>query len=361
MTAERRQRLEAIGFEWDPLAIDWEGGFAALETFRAREGHCRVPQVHVESGYRLGKWVARQRKVSDTMPAERRQRLEAIGFEWNLLANNDWERRIATLEKFKAREGHCRVPQGHVEGGFKLGSWVSNQRNAEGTLPAERKHQLDAVGFEWDPLAIDWERGFAALEAFREREGHCRVPAGLVDGGFKLGNWVSVWRQGRDKLSIERRQRLAAIGFEWDPLVSNWERGFAALEKFRAREGHCRVPVLHVEDEFRLGSWVSVRRKVRDIMPADRRQQLDALGFDWDPLASNWETGLAALEKFCAREGHCRVPRGHVEGGFKLGNWTNNQRNARKSMPTERKQRLEAVGFEWADRRRSRLAPPEQD
>jgi len=31
-----------------------------------------------------------------------------------------------------------------------------------------------------------------------------------------------------------------------------------------------------------------------------------------------WEKGFAALKHFKAREGHCRVPRGHQEGSFKL-------------------------------------------
>ncbi len=41
-----------------------------------------------------------------------------------------WEEGFAALEKFKAREGHCRVPEGHVEGVFMLGNWVAVQREA---------------------------------------------------------------------------------------------------------------------------------------------------------------------------------------------------------------------------------------
>ena len=38
---------------------------------------------------------------------------------------------------------------------------------------------------------------------------------------------------------------------------SGWEEGFAALTTFKAREGHCRVPPLHVEGTFKLGQWVN--------------------------------------------------------------------------------------------------------
>ncbi len=75
--------------------------------------------------------------------------------------------------------------------------------------------------------------------------------------------------------------KLLAIGFEWDLLATQWEEGFAALEKFKAREGHCRVPHGHVEGTFNLGSWVGIQRDKKDSMPAERRQRLDDIGFVW--------------------------------------------------------------------------------
>ena len=82
-------------------------------------------------------------------------------------------------------------------------------------------------------------------------------------------------------MSAERRQQLDAIGFVWDPLESAWEEGFASLEKFKAREGHCRVPALHVEGTFKLGFWVSNLRAKRDKMFTERRRRLDKIDFVW--------------------------------------------------------------------------------
>ena len=59
MSAERRQRLDAIGFVWDPHESAWEEGFAALTTFKAREGHCRVPDVTSKERSSLEQWVGR--------------------------------------------------------------------------------------------------------------------------------------------------------------------------------------------------------------------------------------------------------------------------------------------------------------
>ena len=71
MTPDRFKRLNDIGFVWDPVADEWEAGFAKLEQFKTREGHCRVPAGHIEDGYKLGFWVALQRKSRKLMLAVR--------------------------------------------------------------------------------------------------------------------------------------------------------------------------------------------------------------------------------------------------------------------------------------------------
>ena len=170
---------------------------------------------------------------------------------------SSWDEWFGVLQHFKAREGHCRVQHAHIEGTFKLGGWVLNQRQNKNTMSAERRQRLDAVGFIWEPLEGDWERGFAALKRFQAREGHCLVPQKHNEVGFTLGQWVRVQRNRRHRISAERKQRLDALGFVWDAVESLWGEGFAALKKFKAREGHCLVPVKHVEGAFRLGQWVS--------------------------------------------------------------------------------------------------------
>jgi hypothetical protein len=82
------------------------------------------------------------------MAIDRRRRLDSLGFIWNPF-NVLWEEGFAALMRFKGREGHCRVPQRHVEGTFKLGAWVSSERNKEHNLAPERKRRLDEIGFVW--------------------------------------------------------------------------------------------------------------------------------------------------------------------------------------------------------------------
>ena len=134
----------------------------------------------------------------------------------------------------------------------------------------------------------------------------------------------------------------------WDKAsIDRWEKGFTALSRFRAREGHCLPPRRHAENNFKLGQWVSVQRYRGDQVPAERRRRLDAIGFVWDFKAYRWEQGFAALLKFKRREGHCRVPISHNEGNHRLGWWVSTQRRRRKEMSAERKARLDKVGFVW--------------
>jgi Helicase associated domain len=126
-----------------------------------------------------------------------------------------------------------------------------------------------------------------------------------------------------------------------------WEKGFVALRKFRAREGHCCPSRNHVEGKYNLGSWVSTQRYRKDLLPLNRKRRLDAIGFVWSWRDHLWEENFAALLKFKRREGHCCVPVFHSEGKYKLGWWTSTQRRNRKKMSAERRARLNKLGFVW--------------
>ena len=170
-----------------------------------------------------------------------------------------------------------------------MANWVATQRTnkAKDTLSADRKERLEAIGFVWDPLSAQWEAGFSALEAYKQVKGDCLVPKFYkTDDGFALANWVQNQRANRakDTLSADRKERLEAIGFVWDPLSAHWEAGFRALEAYKQVKGHCLVPAtLKTDGGFALGSWVRTQRKakIEDKLSADRKERLEAIGFVW--------------------------------------------------------------------------------
>ena len=361
LTPERIATLEALGMVWDPLAEDVARGLAALERFRAEHGHLRVPNRYIDpSGLKLGSWVAERRTeyAAGRLAVERIATLEALGMVWDPLAE-DFTRGIATLEAFREKHGHLRVPAKHVDpSGFRLGNWVSNRRAeyAAGQLAAERIAALEALGMIWDPLADDAARGLAALERFRAEHGHLRVPQNYVDpGGVRLGIWVSTRRTEytAGRLTVERIATLEALGMVWDPLAEDFTRGITTLEAFREEHGHLRVSAKHIDPSgFRLGNWVSTRRAeyAAGQLAAERIVTLEALGMVWDPLADDVARGLAALERFRTEHGHLRVPNRYIDpSGFRLGNWVSHRRAEYTAgrLAVERIAALETLGMIW--------------
>ncbi len=201
-----------------------------------------------------------------------------------------WQMGLYYARQFIARKGHLRLPDGHEEDGFKLANWITWQRQnyKSGTLSEARRQALEALdGWVWAPMEAAWQKGFRYAKRFVAREGHARVPAEHIEGGFKLGSWVGWQRRfrKRDNLSGERREALEALeGWTWDAHEAAWQKRLEHAKRFVEREGHARVPDRHVEDGFRLGRWVRVQRAdyKRDELSPERREALEALdGWVW--------------------------------------------------------------------------------
>jgi hypothetical protein len=224
---------------------------------------------------------------------------------------------------------------------------VGNQRNKKNQLSDEQKQRLDDLGFIWDPLADQWDMGIYYLDKFVQIEGNCKVPKNFKLDGFPLGLWVSNKRSQKDKLSSERIKKLDDIGFIWDPLNDLWEEYFKFLVAFKAREGHCRVPINFVDGTIKLGAWVAGLRKSRENLLAIRKIRLNEIGFSWDPITDKWEEGFNYLVKFKEINGHCRVPISFTTNTYKLGAWVNQQRRNRNNLTASHISRLNNLEFIW--------------
>jgi ribosomal protein L7Ae-like RNA K-turn-binding protein len=265
-----------------------------------------------------------------------------------------WERKYLLLKQFNDREGHCNVPQSHQEDEANLGTWVSNQRRlkTKDKLDPDRKKRLEDVGFEWGLPSATWDETHALLQQFKKREGHCNVPRSHTEDEANLGTWVSNQRRlkTKDKLDADRKKRLEDTGFEW-VISATWDEMYALLQLFKKREGHCKVPQSHTEDEANLGRWVNTQRQLEtnEQLDPDRQGQLEDIGFEW-VISATWDEMYALLQQFKKREGHCKVPQSHTEDEANLGRWVNTQRQlkTKEKLDPDRKRRLEEIGFKWA-------------
>ena len=355
LSAERRDRLENLGFIWDPRQDQWDKAFEALQKYHKKTGSCDVPANLFVDGLNLKSWVKMQRSRKHRLTPERIRKLNSLGFIHDPLLEQ-WEKGFDALKVFRAKEGHCLVGRATVIAGFKLGSWVNVQRTKKMRLTPDRIKRLDDLGFSWDARTDQWEEAFAALEKFGKKNGHLNVGKDVMAGGMKLNSWVIRQRQFKNKGQISPLQikRLNSIGFSWDPRTESWEQAFAALEKFHNRERHCNVPDNHIENGIQLGSWISVQRmlKKKSKLAHDRVGRMNNLGVAWDMLSEQWEQAFSAAKKFYKRERHWDIPDDHIENGVKIGNWVGVQRGARNKgkLSQDRLIRLDALRFSWDPR-----------
>ncbi|MFI1370222.1 helicase associated domain-containing protein [Streptomyces griseochromogenes] len=164
--------LKEIDEHWNPSwPADWQRHYAALRELVRDESHADIvlPGVTVH-GMDIGKWLARQRQHTTWTSLMDRQRelLEAIGVtplppEQKTPAkppkavSGAFEKGVAALAQYKAREGHLKAPRGHTEtivvGGqehtVKLGVFLSNTKSRRAKLTPERLAALAALGLEW--------------------------------------------------------------------------------------------------------------------------------------------------------------------------------------------------------------------
>jgi hypothetical protein len=228
----RFERLDVVGFDWDPCGSHWNEMYAKLRAYYEEHGHCQIP-VNYPDDPVLGKWVRNLRMLqakNGKLSANRVERLNELEFVWN---SNEmrWTTMINHLKEFTRVHGRVRVPDKYVTAdGVQLGWWARTQKSTRNgksknkhLLTPERIAELDAAGFVWaSALEEQWNIMFTRLGQFKQQHGHCNVPKNLKgdsDNGRHLGSWVYQQRQKRntaDTLSLKRKEKLESIGFLWD-------------------------------------------------------------------------------------------------------------------------------------------------
>lgn len=212
-----------------------------------------------------------------------------------------------------------------------------------------------------DMTTASWEEWFGILQKYVEEKGNALVPAAYETAdGRKLGSWVNLQRTNKitnkATLTPERIDRLSKVaGWSWDVLTDKWEEGFNHLLDYVKAYGHALVPGLYrAADGYKLGSWVNSQRtnKVSNkaTLTPERIDRLAKVArWEWDARAAAWEEGFNQLLDYVKKNGHARVPRTHIVGTYKLGQWVGLQRVYRgKSLSPEREARLSMLdGWEW--------------
>jgi Helicase associated domain/Helicase conserved C-terminal domain len=310
---------------------DWARGYAAAKRYFLREKNLRVPFGEKEGAYPLGQWIHNQRKAyaNGVMSGERVRRLERLGMIWSE-ADLAWEENVAAARAYFEVHATLAAPRPASALGRPVGQWLTNCRRVGG-LGADperaqaRAAQLASIDPDWNTRelgwSVDWQRHYAGLRVLVESGATlAEVLPGVTYDGEDIGRWLGRQRTAWADLSDGQRERLAQLGVEPAAVAVElpqaaqpepqgqaavegarrlelptaaaavpsgaFERGLVAMEQFRAREGHLRVPRGHVEvladgSEVRLGVFMSNTKARRAKLTPARLAALAAAGLDW--------------------------------------------------------------------------------
>ena len=279
------------------------------------------------------------------------------GWTWDPFADK-WEEGFRRLSEYIRLHGHTNIAAKETLEGYRLGQWVTLQRQGyrSGKLDKKRQRRLEEIPeWTWTPIDDLWERGFQHLQRYIAAKGSSRVPQThkTVDG-FSLGTWVNTQRIGyRNKtLEADRMERLSEIpDWSWHALESKWDQGFQHLREFAEAHGNVTVPINYEVDGFKLRDWLTNNRAKFDKLNPDRQRRLKSLP-GWDDFSHNakWEAGFQRLLDYVKENGTAAVPRPCVVEGYPLGAWvmTKRQEFKKGTLSQERKQLLQELPG-WAE------------
>ncbi|MFF7366019.1 Helicase associated domain protein [Streptomyces sp. NPDC008125] len=171
---DRAAQLAVIDPDWNcPWPLDWQRHHRVLADLVDADGH--LPQIEpgvLFDGDDLGAWLQRQRRTWTALSEEQERRLARLGVEpaerpapapaaAGVGKTSAFQRGLAALAQYIAREGRTVVARAHVEelpdgSLIRLGVFLSNHKARRDRLDAQQRAAFVELGYAW---AADPEHG----------------------------------------------------------------------------------------------------------------------------------------------------------------------------------------------------------
>ena len=364
LTPERVDALNALGVIWDKFDYLFEKNYAAALNYYKKHGNLDMPFNYVcpETRLKLGTWLIRLRrkyqKNPASIPAEQKNRLEAIGMQWEDKYTRQWNEGLQEATAYFRDHGHLNVPCTYRSpNGFVLYNWLSNRLDEyrAGKMSAERYEALSAVGMVWekeDPWQVRYRLAKEYYDGHGTLEG---MPADYAPDGIWVNKWLNEQKQiyrGKRKgksLTDEQIRLLDEIGIVWEmPTDAAWNRNYEKAKAFHAEYGHLQITT---NDSVPLSVWLRKQRELYagNKLTDEQIRKLDELGMQWT-VDDPWEIGFRHAEEYFRTHQELLSAGQYVcEDGYRLGKWLNNQRTkyAKGALTKAQIHRLETIGIVW--------------
>jgi hypothetical protein len=292
----------------------------------------------------------------------------AVALKVVTTATSSWEEHYGRAVTVHQRHGMLKIEAQDSA----MRNWLREQRRQHraGALQADRFVRLDALGMPWRPAQEAWLRGLENAIDYHRTHGNLAIAASASWNDYPLGAWLVDQRpkHAAAKLSAWQVEALGALGMVWDPAQEAWARNLAVAADYRAVNGHLNVKAAETWQGYKLGSWIATQRQRyaaaagTDPQPGQESRDphttpeapgdapaaatrasaksktpaplapaqiaaLEALGMDWDPLATAWNQYLDVARDYVRHHG--APPVQSAEWGdppFKIGAWYLRQR-----------------------------------
>ena len=228
ITPQRIALLDELGMIWNVPDYVWEENYSAALEYYREHGNLDIPVSFVAAnGVKAGVWIRNLRSMrqsnspSFNLTDYQIQKLDEIGMLWMGKYDRLWQAGYEEAKAYYEANGNLNVPNAYVtDTGYKLGAWISNQRESYQKMKPHRKELLDAIGMIWqkdDP----WEVRFSLAEDYYKEHGDLKISQTYKPKGMWLGKWINEQKHiyhGKRKgkaLSQDQITRLEGIGMVW--------------------------------------------------------------------------------------------------------------------------------------------------
>ena len=214
----------------------WLDNFLRLQLFHETYGRLPLQKEQYPKGIRIGSWSHRQRLDyrNGKMPEWRARLLSTLNFEWGS-SNEPWEEKYRRAKKLQNKK--C-TPLSRYSGNEEerlLKLWLYDQAYliSKGKIPEHRKRKLLNSGLIVDRMEYRWNRVFAMVKYFIDKNGilpsaHSEDPHEKMLGKWRLHN---ISRMNAGLLTKDQTDRMKKLGLDKKIIDTVWEDKYHAVIK----------------------------------------------------------------------------------------------------------------------------------
>lgn len=362
LNEEKVSALSKIGMRWNTkYEVAWENVYREAKSIFDRLGHLDVSCSYVtETGYKLGRWISRQRSKFYYLDDDKQTKLQKIGIVGSKV--NTWERNYMFAKEYYEKHSSLDIPLDYVENGVWLGKWLNEQkqiyllRRDGKRLTQSQVKKLEDIGIRWKSKREEmWDVCFDAVveccagENSRQALEKCMLPEGKT-----AMEWINIQRKQykKNKLPDKKIKQLNDAGISLDN-VDKWSECYKYARRHYEEYGNLRVGAHFVtKDGFNLGGWISNQRTFykKSTLDKSRKKLLDEIGMVWDMREMQWTEVYEDLVDYFVKHGNTNLPKNCTSSnGTDLYEWLRTQHRQYKNgkLDFDKISKLKKLNVKW--------------